>query len=59
MQAYAEAIETALAEPDPWHGFCAFIERVCQMQAEDRGFADLLTLTDPDCTLSAQPQGRS
>ncbi len=47
MNAYAEAIDDALADPDPWHGFCAYIERVCQMQADDRGFADVLTLTFP------------
>ncbi len=47
MNAYAEAIHDALADPDPWHGFCAYIERVCQMQADDRGFADVLTLTFP------------
>jgi AcrR family transcriptional regulator len=47
MTAYAEAIDAALADPDPWHGFCAYIERVCGMQAEDRGFSDVLTLTFP------------
>lgn len=47
MRAYSEAITDALANPDPWHGFCAFIERVCQMQADDRGFADVLTMTFP------------
>src|SRR5438094_8772423 len=40
MHAYAEAIDEALADPDPWSGFCGYIERVCQMQADDRGFAD-------------------
>jgi AcrR family transcriptional regulator len=47
MSAYAGAITDALAEPDPWHGFCGFMERVCEMQADDRGFADVLTLTFP------------
>jgi len=47
MHAYAEAVDDALAEPDAWHGFCTFVERVCQMQADDRGFADVLTLTFP------------
>ncbi|ONI91942.1 TetR family transcriptional regulator [Saccharothrix sp. ALI-22-I] len=47
VRAYSEAIDEALADPDPWHGFCAFIERVCQMQADDRGFADVLTMTFP------------
>ena len=47
MDAYAAAIDDALADPDPWHGFCGYIERVCAMQAEDRGFADVLTMTFP------------
>jgi AcrR family transcriptional regulator len=47
MAGYAEAVETALADPDPWHGFCAYIEQVCGMQAADRGFTHVLTLTFP------------
>ena len=47
MNDYVEAVEVALADPDPWQGFCAYIERVCQMQADDRGFADVLILTFP------------
>jgi AcrR family transcriptional regulator len=47
MAAYADAVTTALADPDPWHGFCGYLERVCTMQATDRGFAEVLTLTFP------------
>lgn len=47
MEAYARAIETALADPDPWHGFCWYVEEVCAMQAADRGFGDVLTLSLP------------
>lgn len=47
MTAYADAIEDALADPDPWHGFCTYVERVCAMQAGDRGFTDVLTVTFP------------
>jgi AcrR family transcriptional regulator len=47
MAAYADAVDQALADPDPWHGFRGYLERVCQMQADDRGFADVLTLTFP------------
>src|SRR5215212_4989697 len=47
MSAYSAAIDDALADSDPWRGFCGFIERVCQMQADDRGFADVLTMTFP------------
>jgi AcrR family transcriptional regulator len=47
MCAYADAVAQALAEPDPWAGFCGYIERVCAMQAEDRAFASVLTMTLP------------
>jgi AcrR family transcriptional regulator len=55
MAAYAAAIDDALAAPDPWEGFRACIERMCQMQADDRGFADVLTMTFPTAkTLEAE-----
>jgi AcrR family transcriptional regulator len=44
---YADAVTQALADPDPWAGFCGLIERLCAMQAEDRGFACVLTMTFP------------
>jgi AcrR family transcriptional regulator len=47
MARYAGATDDALADPDPWHGFCTYVERVCAMQAEDRGFTDVLTMTFP------------
>ncbi|MFE2037756.1 TetR/AcrR family transcriptional regulator [Streptomyces scopuliridis] len=47
MDGYAAATAEALADPDPWHGFTGFIHAVCAMQAADRGFADVLTLTFP------------
>jgi AcrR family transcriptional regulator len=47
MCAYADAVAQALTEPDPWTGFCGYLERLCAMQAEDRGFANVLTMTFP------------
>ncbi len=47
MAGYADVVAQALAEQDPWAGFCGYIERVCAMQAEDRGFANVLTMTFP------------
>jgi len=44
---YAEAAEQALAVPDPWAGFASFVERICEMQAGDRGLSDLLSMTLP------------
>jgi AcrR family transcriptional regulator len=47
MDAYAAAVTRALADPDPWRGFTGYIHAVCAMQAADRGFADVLTMTFP------------
>jgi AcrR family transcriptional regulator len=47
MDAYATATAEALADPDPWHGFTRYVEAICAMQAADRGFAAVLTMTIP------------
>jgi AcrR family transcriptional regulator len=31
-------VDEGLADPDPWHGFCLVIERVCELHARNRGF---------------------
>jgi AcrR family transcriptional regulator len=47
MQEFARAVEVALDEPDPWTGFCRYIETLTRMQAQDPGFRDLVTLASP------------
>ena len=42
---YAEAARQALAAPEPWGGFAGFVERICELQAGDRGLSDLLSMT--------------
>jgi AcrR family transcriptional regulator len=44
---YAEAAEQALAVPDPWAGFASFVERICELQAGDRGMSELLSMALP------------
>ncbi|MCK1795781.1 TetR/AcrR family transcriptional regulator [Streptomyces sp. XM4193] len=41
-------LDEALADPDPWHGFCTLIEQVCAMQAADRGFTEAFLSEFPD-----------
>lgn len=45
---YASAAEEALAAPDGWTGFAGYVERVCAMQAADRGLADVLNRSLPN-----------
>ncbi len=42
---YAEAAEQALAAADPWAGFAGLVQRICELQAGDRGLCDLLSMT--------------
>jgi AcrR family transcriptional regulator len=37
------AARRALADPDPWDGFREHVTFLCELQAADRGLADLLT----------------
>jgi AcrR family transcriptional regulator len=54
LEEYASAAEAALEAPDGWSGFRSYVERVCGMQAADRGLKDVLTRTFPDArTLEA------
>lgn len=43
-------LDEALADPDPWRGFCSVVEKVCLMQAADRGFTDAFLTQFPDDT---------
>lgn len=45
---YAQAAEDALAASDPWTGFAGYVERICAMQAADRGLADVLNRSLPN-----------
>jgi AcrR family transcriptional regulator len=42
------AVRDALADPDPWHGFRGLIERICELHAHSRGFADAFMTAFPD-----------
>ncbi|MBB4906888.1 TetR/AcrR family transcriptional regulator [Actinophytocola algeriensis] len=41
-------VDDALADPDPWRGFCSAIEKVCAMQVIDRGFSAAFLTAFPD-----------
>ena len=63
MEAFTEqfslcraVIDEALADPDPWNGFRAVIEKVCLMQATDRGFTAAFVASFPDLHSEARDQ---
>jgi AcrR family transcriptional regulator len=41
-------VEEGLADPDPWHGFCLVIEKVCALHARNRGFTAAFMSAFPD-----------
>jgi AcrR family transcriptional regulator len=45
-----EVAEQALTASDPWQGFRTFVLRVFELQAEDRGLNDAMTLRYPNAT---------
>ena len=38
MRACQAIVDEGLASPDPWHGFCLVIEKICELHARNRGF---------------------
>ncbi|MEU6140116.1 helix-turn-helix domain-containing protein [Streptomyces sp. NPDC047081] len=42
------AVREALSDPDPWHGFRSLIERICELHAHSRGFADAFMTAFPE-----------
>ncbi|GAA1409956.1 TetR/AcrR family transcriptional regulator [Catellatospora coxensis] len=46
--ACVSVLDDALADPDPWHGFVLLVEKLCAMQAADRGFTAAFLTMFPD-----------
>lgn len=47
LEAYADAAERAVADPDPWEGFAGFVRFVASLQLADVGFAQVIAMTFP------------
>lgn len=58
LSEYASAAEEALAAPDGWAGFARYVERICAMQAADRGLADVLTRSLPNAKVLEEHRSR-
>ena len=41
-------VRDALADPDPWDGFRSLVERICELHALSRGFADAFMTAFPE-----------
>jgi AcrR family transcriptional regulator len=47
LEECARALDDALDDPDPWHGFCRLLEKVCAMQVAERGFTSAFLTAFP------------
>jgi len=58
LQSWLEAAERAAALDDAWQGFVLFTEAMCQLQADDQGFNDLVSMRLPEAAGLAAAQDR-
>ncbi|MGS2641090.1 TetR family transcriptional regulator [Streptosporangium sp. LJ11] len=50
MRACRAIVDEGCADPDPWHGLCLVIERICALHAQDRGFTEAFLSAFPGAT---------
>ncbi len=53
MQACRAIMDEGLADPDPWHGFCLVIEKVCELHARNRGMTAAVSAAFPSAMVAA------
>ncbi|WP_410808940.1 TetR/AcrR family transcriptional regulator [Micromonospora sp. 067-2] len=58
MVACTEVFDEAVADPDPWRGFCTLIEKITAMQAADRSFTAAIVATFPQAVDVGQARER-
>jgi AcrR family transcriptional regulator len=58
LQSWLQAAERAAALDEAWQGFVVFIEGMCQLQADDQGFNDLVSMRLPEAAGLAATQDR-
>lgn len=50
VETVRQIAEHALAMPDAWDGLVHFLERICELQANDRGYNELMSRRVPQAT---------
>lgn len=58
LAAWREAAEKAVTMDDAWAGLCHFLETMCELQSQDRGFNDLASMRLPESACLAGAQTR-
>jgi AcrR family transcriptional regulator len=50
MGACHAIVDEGAADPDPWHGFCQLIEKICELHTLNQGFTAAFMSAFPDVT---------
>jgi AcrR family transcriptional regulator len=58
LRTVLEAGERGLEMDDAWAGFCLFLETLCGLQAEDRGFNELSSMDRPAAGAAGEVRAR-
>ncbi|MEH0424994.1 TetR/AcrR family transcriptional regulator [Streptomyces stelliscabiei] len=58
LAVWREAAEKAVTMDDAWAGLCHFLETMCELQSQDRGFNDLASIRLPESACLAGAQTR-
>jgi AcrR family transcriptional regulator len=59
MRACEAIVAEALADPDPWRGFCLVIEEICELHARNGGFTAAFMSSYPGAVDLAQERRRA
>lgn len=59
LSRYTEAVDRALVDPDPWQGFRTLVYELCQLQANDAGLRELLTMSFPASSIIEKRSGEA
>jgi AcrR family transcriptional regulator len=59
MRACYAVVDEGLADPDPWRGLSTVVERLCELQARDRGFTTAFMSSYPGAIDFTEDRGRA
>jgi AcrR family transcriptional regulator len=57
LRTWLERAEQALSMDDAWEAFAFYLEKLCELQADDRGFNDLASMRFPHAECMERTQG--
>jgi AcrR family transcriptional regulator len=59
LRACHAVVDEGLADPDPWHGFCLVLAKICELHARNRGFTAAFMSSYPGAVDIAEDRRRA